>query len=365
MINKNYKLILFVLLTTILKADAQDAVFAQYYASPVHLNPAMMGVYQGQYRFNANYRQQWSRLFSDNPQGFDAPLRTIHASFDYRYRIVDEDYLAFGINAIEDESGALTKLKSTRGNIGVSYMKQLSGNRYSSTDQYLILGAQVGTGQFGLNLGDVWFDRQFDSTTISVNNASPTGELTPQSAMFFNVNAGLMWYTVMDDNKSFYVGASAHNLTEPNISFLGNKGEAMRRRFTVNVGGEFPINEQLSVLPAVMATVQGPSMTSMFGANFRYTNHDWQEVAVRIGGSYRLANKYVWKGAGTAGGSSILGDALTVTGMLELNHWLIGGSYDIHTSSIARPTNARGAWELSLIYIAPERIPYRTRCPKF
>jgi type IX secretion system PorP/SprF family membrane protein len=360
-----YKLIPIFVLVTIGKVTAQDAVFAQHFASPLHTNPAMMGVYQGQYRFNANYRQQWTRLFNDNPQGFDAALRTIHASFDYRYRIVDEDYLAFGINALEDESGSLSKFKSTRGNIGLSYMKQLAGNRYSSSDQYLIFGAQVGMGQYALATNDLWFDRQFDTTTTSVNTALPSGEIAPQSDMFFNVNAGLMWYTVMDDNKSFYFGASAHNLTNPSISFFGNKAETLRRRFTVNTGGEFPLNDQLSVLPSVMATVQGPSMTTMFGANFRYTNRDWQEVAVRIGGSYRLANKYVWKGAGTAGGTTILGDALTVTGMLELNNWLIGGSYDIHTSSITRPTNARGAWELSLIYIAPERIPYRTRCPKF
>ena len=340
------------------KTMAQDAVFAQYYASPLHLNPAMMGVFQGQCRFNANYRQQWSGIFSD------IPIRTIHAGFDYKVRVFDGDYFAFGINAMEDETGAISKLKNTRGNLGLSYMKQLGGDRYRSADQYLIFGAQVGMAQFQTTTDGLWFDRQYDSASVNYNTSLPSGEIAPRSDMFMDINAGILFYTVIDDNKSFYIGASAHHLTQPNISFLGNSTENLRRRFTVHGGGEFPLNDQLSFLPSVMATLQGPSMTTMFGGNFRYSNHDWQEVAVRVGGSYRLANQFVAKADGSSG-SGILGDAFTITGMLELNSWIFGISYDIHTSSILKPTNGRGAWELSLIYVAPERIPYRTLCPKF
>ena len=346
---------------------AQDAIFAQHYASPLYLNPAMMGVYQGQYRFNANYRQQWSGIFSD------VPIRQIHASFDYRFRIADDDFLAFGINALEDELGADSKIKSTRGNIGISYMKQLSGNRYRSADQYLVIGAQVGTGQYSAGTGGLWFDLQYDSANIAVNTALPTGELSPQSPMFFDVNAGLMWYTVAGDNRSFHAGASVQHLTQPNVSFFGNKSETLKRRFIVHAGGEFPLNDQLSLLPSMMTTLQGPSITTQLGANFRYSNHDWDEVAIRIGGWYRLSGRYVSNAVSsgnvsqpaTSSKAGLLGDAFTVTTMLELNRWLIGVSYDIHTSSIIKPTNGRGGFELSLIYVAPERIAVKTACPKF
>ena len=119
----NLFLTLFIIAVSTLQTKAQDPFFAQYYASPLQLNPAMMGIFQGQWRMNANYRQQWGGIFSE------IPIQTIHAAFDYRIRVVDEDYIAFGINAIQDESGAYSKLKSTRGNLGLSYMKQLSGNR--------------------------------------------------------------------------------------------------------------------------------------------------------------------------------------------------------------------------------------------
>ncbi len=340
-------LLFFVISTMNMKA--QDPFFTQYYASPLQLNPAMMGVFQGQWRMNANYRQQWGGIFSD------VPIQTIHAAFDYRIRVVDEDYIAFGINAVQDESGAYSKLKSTRGNLGLSYMKQLSGNRYRSADQYLVAGIQVGTGQFRTATDGLWFDRQYDSTTFNVNTNLASGEVGVQSNMFLDYTAGLMWYMVADDNRSFYVGASAHHLSNPNISFLGNKSESLRRRFNINMGGEVPLSDELSILPSMMATIQGPSMMTQFGSNFRYSNNDWEEVAVRVGGAYRLSNKY----------TGIVGDAFTITGMLELNGWILGASYDIHTSSILKPTNGRGAWELSLIYVAPERFPVKTNCPKF
>ena len=328
---------------------AQDPFFSQYYASPLNINPAMTGVFQGQCRLNVNYRQQWGGIFAD------VPIRTIHAAFDYRIRVVDEDYLAFGINAVQDETGAFSKLKSTRGNLGVSYMKQLSGNRYRSADQYLVAGLQVGTGQFRTSTDGLWFDRQYDSLAYNVNTNLASGEVGLQSNMFLDYTAGLMWYMVADDNKSFYIGGSAHHLSNPNISFFGNKSESLRRRFSINMGGEIPLSDELSLLPSMMATVQGPSMMTQFGSNFRYSNHDWEEVAIRVGGAYRLSNKY----------KGILGDAFTVTGMLEMNGWVFGASYDIHTSTILKPTNGRGAWELSLIYVAPERFPVKTSCPKF
>lgn len=351
MTKKNYfsfLTLLFIVVST-LNTKAQDPFFTQYYASPLNLNPAMMGVFQGQCRMNVNYRQQWGGIFSD------IPIRTIHGAFDYRIRIVDEDYLAFGINAVQDETGAFSKLKSTRGNLGLSYMKQLSGNRYRSADQYLVAGLQVGTGQFRTSTDGLWFDRQYDSLAYNVNTSLASGEIGVQSNMFLDFTAGLMWYMVADDNKSFYIGGSAHHLSNPNISFFGNKAESLRRRFSINMGGEIPLSDELSLLPSMMATVQGPSMLTQFGNNFRYSNHDWEEVAIRVGGAYRLSNKY----------KGILGDAFTVTGMLEMNGWVFGASYDIHTSTILKPTNGRGAWELSLIYVAPERFPVKTSCPKF
>lgn len=343
---------------------AQDALFGQFYAAPMQLNPAMTGLFNGQWRANANYRQQWTGVFSDRP------LRTIHAAFDYRFRVMDDDFLAVGINALEDQIGGEARLRRTYSNLSFAYHKQLSGNRYRAADQYLIIGGQIGMGQHGINTPDLWFDRQFDVPNSQVNRNLPSGEVNPQSKIFPDANLGLMWYTVAGENRSFYGGLSVHHLLQPNITFFNDSKERLYRRFSLNVGGEVAFSDELSMLPALWTTLQGPSMTTIFGSNLRYSNHDWYEIAVRIGAWYRLANRYVWKASTntttpTTGGSTIFSDAVTISTILEMERWNLGFSYDIHISSLARPTNTRGAFEISLIYIHPEIRRVKTICPKF
>ena len=337
---------------------SQDAVYAQYYMAPQQLNPAMTGVFQGSARVNANYREQWTGIFSD------IPLRTIHAGGEYKFPVFGDDYIAFGVSAMLDEIGSATKLQTTKGQLGFSYLKQLDGNRYRSSSQYLVAGLQIGAGQQKLEFGNLWFDRQYDSLNVAVNSQFPNGELAPQSSIYSDMNLGLLWYDVFADNKSFYIGGAIDHVSQPKISFFGDAKEVLRRRYTIHAGGEIPFSDDLSVLPSVMFTTQGPSMTVSGGGNFRYSNHDWNELAVRAGLAARFVNSYLYNATTTAG-STISMDAITISFILEKNHFLFGASYDIHTSSIAIPTNGRGAYEISIIYVAPEKKSVSTACPKF
>jgi type IX secretion system PorP/SprF family membrane protein len=343
---------------------AQEASFAQYFYSPMHLNPALTGVFKGKYRFNANYRQQWSGTFSDKA------ITTFHTGLDYRIKVFQDDYFSCGINALSDETGANARVKTQRSNLSLAYLKQLGGSRYSSVSQYLSAGLQVGVGQHSANLNGVWFDRQYDSVNIAVNTALSSGEVIPQSAMYLDYNLGVLFYSVWDEKRSFYAGMSLQHLSQPNISFFGDKKENLRRRITFHTGGEIPFGKELSVLPNAMITIQGPAMTTSFGGQLRYANLRWDDdMAIRVGLQGRLANKYLSiltkEGKSVQSGTSILSDALTLTGTLELNQLLIGASYDMHLSSIRIPTNSRGAWELSLIYTGAEKRRVKTECPRF
>jgi type IX secretion system PorP/SprF family membrane protein len=362
--SKRILLSIFTACYIIISANAQEAVFAQYYMSPQHLNPAMIGVFQGKYRFNTNYRQQWGNTFSP------VSIKVTQAGLDMRHDFNDNgDYIGIGVNALNDENGGDSRMKIIKGNFGMSYLKQMQGSKYRNASQYLVAAGQVGFGQHSLSTNGLWFNRQYDSASNSVNYNIATGELAPRSSIYMDVNIGALFYSTWSDNQSFYVGASMHHVTMPNISFLSNKKEVLRRRFTVHGGGEIPVNNELSVLPSAIMTLQGPSMWAMLGANARYTNHDWKEAAIRAGASFRLANKMAYRpnsdGKSVQPGNGILGDAITFTGMLEINKLLVGLSYDIHISNIYKPTNGRGAWELSLIYTTQEKRRVRFDCPKF
>src|SRR5204862_4936964 len=68
----------FVLLMSGIKpASCQDAHFSQWLNTPLTLNPAMTGVFNGKFRFSNDYRSQWSgitKAYSDIHVSADLPV---------------------------------------------------------------------------------------------------------------------------------------------------------------------------------------------------------------------------------------------------------------------------------------------------
>ncbi|MBK8563795.1 MAG: PorP/SprF family type IX secretion system membrane protein [Saprospiraceae bacterium] len=329
---------------------AQDPQFVQFYASPMQLNPAMTGVHPGKWRAVVNYREQWSSILDSRP------FKTMSASFDAKSRIGKGDYLAYGVTALSDRAGSSNYVRQT-GGFSLSYMKQLDGSRYRQYDQYLIGGAHIGFGQHSMDEGKLWFSSQFDNALEQIDYGRDNGESINQSTdTYMDINAGLVWYTVFDDNQSFYIGGSVNHVNAPKVSFIDADGsESMDMKWVAHAGGELPFSHQLSILPAVAVIGQGENMLALYGANIRYTNRDWNEVAIRTGLWGHLA-KDVNGGMATP--------AVTFTAILELERWNLGVSYDIASNQLTPPTNHRGAFELSLIYYHPATRKEKVNCPK-
>lgn len=335
---------------------AQDPHFAQFYAAPLQTNPAMTGVHNGRYRLALNFRDQWSSVV-------DEPFRTFGASFDSRYRIGKGDFLAFGFNALHDQAGA-SPYQRTQGYLNLSYMKQLSGNRYRTNDQYLIGGLQLGAGQHSLDFGKLWFSSQFDPGSVAVDYTSPSGEqfggaTQVNSGVYMDFNAGILYYALFDDDASFYIGGAAHHLNGPEISFLENSSQTLYQKWSAQVGGQIPFTDELSLLPAAVAMFQGPSLTVLAGGNFRYSNHDWRELAIRAGVWAQVSTQEDIQGA-DLGLPSVIFAAI-----LEIERFNIGFSYDVNAGYLNKPTDGRGAFELSFIYVHPAERRERVNCPKF
>lgn len=330
--------------------NAQDPRFAQFYASPLNLNPAMTGIYEGQFRVIANYRELYSSVLGNQP------YRTISAGFDTRHQVSRGNFVGLGLNLMRDAAG-MSNFNRTTGALSASFMKQMGGGRYSVNDQYLIAGAQIGFGQQGLNWNKLWFSNQYDVDAGGVDYDNPTGEnfANENSKMYMDFNAGILWYSLFDENQSIYFGGAFYHLNSPNVSFL-DQTNPLPRRWVVHGGGELPITKQLSILPAAAVMGQDKSMSVTAGANFRYTNREWKELAMRVGGWAHVSNKL---------DSSLALDAITATAILELERWNLGFSYDVNASSLKDATNGRGAFEVSLIYVHPAKSRVRVNCPNF
>ncbi len=334
-----------------LLAQSPDPRFSQFYASPLHLNPAMNGVFNGTIRVVANYRDQWASVLDTDP------FRTIGFSFDYRHNIVSDDYFAAGISLMGDQAGT-TNLQHTRGHVNLSYLKKLSGHDYNKEAQYLIAGGQIGVGQSFIDYSDVWFTSQFDMSKEEIDFTLNSNEnISDNSNLYTDINAGLMWYGVFDEDFSIYFGGAINHLNRPKFTFLDDFTEEMYARWVVHAGAQIPLSRELSILPGAVYMLQGPSNSLIFGTNFRYSNQDWRELAIRIGTWLHTANELE---------GSTLSDALVVNGVIEYEQLQFGFSYDFNLSSLKDATLGRGGFELSVIYVSKPTSPKRkVNCPKF
>jgi len=332
---------------------AQDPRWSQFYANPLHMNPAQIGLFEGRFRAVANYRELYTAILADRP------FRTMSASFDMRHRVLRYDYLGWGL-AVEHDQVGDARFNRVKANAGFSYLKRIGGgNRYRYDEQFLIAGAQVGIGQRGFDWEQLWFSQQFDITTASIDFDAASGENTDQSRsnLYLDFNAGLMYYALFGEHSSLYGGVALHHINQPNISIIDDDEDQLRWKWVGQLGGELPLgNRGLSLLPATALILQNTSMSLAAGANVRYANDDWRELAIRLGAWGHLANQLE---------SGLALDALVFTFVLELERFQLGLSYDITTSTLTAANNARGAFEFSLIYIHPSKERARTRCPRF
>lgn len=330
---------------------AQDPRFSQYFASPWNLNPALNGVFNGKWRATVNYRDQWGSFLSP------VPFRTYSAAFEHRLQLgYGDDYASFGIGAMHDEAGT-ARFSQDKVQLGGAVLKQLSGGRRQA-DHYLSAGAQLGFGQNSIDWGRLWFSRQFDASSETVNTGLSSNEpnANADSKSYLDFNAGLLWYAVFENDGFFYLGGAVHHLNNPKISLAADDNETLYTRWTGHLGGQFPLNESISLLPGALVMNQGPAFETDLGLNLRYSNNDFNELALRAGAWTRVGNKL---------DKGLQVDAVTVVGMLELSRWMLGLSYDITVSSLTQANNSRGAFEISLTYFHPGEKRARVVCPNF
>ncbi|MFZ4544253.1 MAG: PorP/SprF family type IX secretion system membrane protein [Saprospiraceae bacterium] len=345
----------FVCISTFLLA--QDPHFSQFYNAQTFTNPAFMGAYEGSMRGTLIYRSQWASVLDDNA------FRTVGGSFDSRFPVSKHDLMALGMNIVNDQSG-VSNFNIFRAHLGGSYQKKLGGDirRYSSkrNDQYVNVGFQVGAGQHRYDQ-NLWFSNQFNTTTGQVDLNASNGEpaFNRSTNLYMDLNAGVLWYALLGDNKSVHIGASLLHANAPSLNYRVDKNytEILKWRWVTQIGCELPFSSTTSILPALIYQKQGASQMTLGGANIRYNNQDWREVALRMGAWLRVANRL-------KKGQTI--DALILSTVLETEKLNFGLSYDINVSTLVPASNYRGAFELSITYMQPrQRRGRQVTCPRF
>src|ERR1044071_7448208 len=213
-------------LITVLRA--QDPNFSQFFASPMTLNPALTGKFDGVFRFAANYRNQWPSI--------NNAYTTMTASLDagiLKNRIPEYDQFGVGVMAYSDKAGDGV-LNSTYYAVSVAYHKALDENGYH----------QLGAGFQGtymnrrLNTGKLLFQDQLTPSGFTgVTRESFSSQQV--NLQYFDLNAGVIYNGSTNGYNNFYIGASMYHINRPKETF--QKGNfVLNPRVTIQAGGKIP-----------------------------------------------------------------------------------------------------------------------------
>jgi type IX secretion system PorP/SprF family membrane protein len=345
-----------VLLSCVITSQAQDVRFSQFFNSPMRLNPAMTGVFDGSLRAVVNYRDQWGSLFQTNS------MRTYNASVEGKFLGPKDDYFAVGGSLMGDKAGSLG-YRQFEAHVSGSYHKILGRPRaWKRGSNFLTFGAQLGFGQRGLDWSAIRTYSQFDGDGYNpgLGTNEPTNALN--NRLFPDMNAGILYYSVSGERKSWYAGLAFNHLNSPNISLGRVRSEPLYMRITAHAGAELPLGSAskkspMSLLPTAMVMTQGPSMEINAGLAMHYRQAKSGDISFRFGSYFRMAKDYV--------SPAVRPESIIFMAGIGVSDFMLGFSYDVPVSSIRVATQSQGAFEVSAIYINPNKGSKRQGCPTF
>jgi len=334
--NKKSVLSVIILLMTFF-ANAQDPHFSQFFASPLTLNPAFTGKFDGTIRVAGNYRNQWpafNNVYTTSTLSVDFPI--------LKNKLPDYDTWGLGILALTDKAGGGV-LTNNYMAVSTSYHKALDEDGF----QQLGIGFQGTYGQKRLNTNNLKFEDQltplgFTGVTQDIFNTENL------NINYLDVNAGLLYTGSTSDNNNFYIGASMYHINRPKESFKGGSWN-IATRTTISAGGYFPVSDILTLHTSGIYQVQNKATETTIGGAL---------AAVIDGESTDPSNFYI-------GSWYRFNDAIIPYLGLEFAGFRIGATYDINVSSLKAGSQSRGGMEISVIYIKRPAGYKGIPCPKF
>ncbi|BAV10288.1 type IX secretion system membrane protein, PorP/SprF family [Filimonas lacunae] len=322
-------------------ATSQDPHFSQFFASPLTLNPAFTGKFDGNIRIAGNYRNQWPTI--------NRAYQTATASVDFpilRSSIPSTDTWGLGFMGFTDKS-ANGAVKFNYFTMSTAYHKGLDEEGYHQIG----LGFQTTYSNMMINTGELKFEDQLTSSGFTGATSEAFGGSTLKNN-YFDVNAGVLYTGSTTDRNNFYAGFSIYHINRPKQSFNPGPNELiylLNPRVTFHAGGYTPIGERTTLHLSLLTSSQAKATETVAGGAIQFMtgDPDYNPVSVYTGAWMRL------------------NDAIIPYLGLEFSSMRLGVSYDVNTSQLKTASSSRGGIEISLIYINKPAESKGLPCPKF
>lgn len=346
-------LIIYLVVFSCIRLNAQDTQYSQFYAAPLKLNPALTAFFDGNFRLSGINRDQWRKAL-------DKPIQSFTFNGDMRFNLPGKvtsnpDFWGAGISFTTDRAGNFG-LNTTNLSVSGAFHKALD----KTLAQYISAGFQVGVFQRNLSYGNIFFQDQFDG--VSTYNL-PTNEFLPANNFGYGDFSVGVHYTISPiPSFKLALGGAAHHLFEPNTSFFKSETSSavtnlvvpLLRKYQAHIAATNLVSESFSYTPRIMYVVQGKHQQMLAGINLRYEILESNGRAFQVGAWLRGVNEYDQYNL----------SALVLMVGIEMNKLNIGLSYDNHLSNISSSFERLGTFEISMRYIG-EYQNDSFFCPEF
>jgi type IX secretion system PorP/SprF family membrane protein len=194
------------------KIGAQDPIFSQFFANPLHLNPAFTGTTELP-RFIMNYRNQWpskGTTFTTYAVYYDQILKKTKTGFGFQFMRNQE------LNNV---------LNSNSASLSYSYHLQLDDR------SFMTLGLQGGIILKQFNIQNLIFPSGIDQLSGEISEVV-SARYSDEKKLFPDFAVG-----ALGQHGEFFWGASAHHINRPNESIIeGDQKGTLPVKWTLNAG---------------------------------------------------------------------------------------------------------------------------------
>jgi type IX secretion system PorP/SprF family membrane protein len=326
-------------------ANAQDIHFSQFYETSILRNPALTGVFNGDYKVGATYRQQWNSI--------SKPFQTGMVSAEMRFAMNNKevsDYFTFGLLSYFDKAGSAGQQTITV-YPSINFNKSLEDNNNS----YLSVGFTGGYVQRSVDPTKMTFDNQYQGNHYDPANG--TGEsITKPSFSYWDLGAGICFSSSTGSDSrygiTYYAGVSGYHFTQPTTSYFNNDMVRLGMKWNGTAGMSMALNETYSLQFHANYMLQGDYSELIAGGLVGWNKLDYNEqvsFALFAGVFYRLQ------------------DALIPTVKLRYKDYSIAASYDMNVSGLSEYSAMRGGYEITAfktgLFKNPKMQKSRTICP--
>lgn len=325
------------------QAIAQDVHFSHIHASPLNNNPAWVGVFNSDFRFIMNYRNQWRTATSNfNTYALSVDSRVVNLS--------KKATLNAGFSFIGDSGGDL--------NYGTNNYNFHLGTLFPLDNKgksFLTLGTQLG-----------FIQQHVDFSQVQALEYEPLVYSYDLRAKTFDLSAGLGYYYSVSEQKSLYMGLAMYHINQPDMSVTSSGSEIpLFKRYVLNLGANWELKNNIGIQPSLVAYWQGPHKEINMGS---FVSFKVGENSFKYGEDKRFYfgawTRYYLSNQFRSGF-----DALILSARYDVGGFIATFSFDLTLSKLSQANGTVGGPELSLIYMVPVKrknfSKSKVYCPKF